>query len=173
MKRLDLARHLRVHGCFLAREGGPRHLEESCLRQGCTGSPAPRSQGRHSPRRVPATRNSRTVRRSAVTDVMWPEKTEASASSDSVRRGELRSKWGGIRDSARWREIGQGQVGAKILGCRLRRSWVRVELVSEEWKNPKTQFNTRRFQQYFRSATHGPKRLHSLLCSTSPSLPDF
>lgn len=40
-------------------------------------------------------------------------------------------------------------------------------------KNPKSKFNTRRFQQHFRSATHGPKRLHALLHSKSPSFCDF
>ncbi len=38
-------------------------------------------------------------------------------------------------------------------------------------RNPKTKCNTRRLQQYFRSGTDGPKRLHSLLHSKSPFLP--
>lgn len=55
MRRLDLERHLRTHGCFLARGRQPRHLEKPPQWQSPPGAAAPRTQAWNGPRRLSPT----------------------------------------------------------------------------------------------------------------------
>lgn len=64
---------------------------------------------------------------------------------------------------------------AHLLGTlrRLVVSLANVAVNRARKKNPKSKFNTRRFQQQFRAASSGPSRLHALLHSKSPRFCDF